>query len=794
MKSMSVYQQVGDLLTSDPSAAYNIDLEQLETVLSIDGLLPPDIYTKVLGIVTQRRNAPTRKKITVKPVRPKLNVKAVKPVKPIAAKQVKVVKPIKPIKHIKVVKPVKPAQSSRKGSPLQMVETLNGNHSLSASMTTEQLKTILEWSDQYYYDPPENQEAELLDDRVYDYIKRLYNERLHKTKNVKVTMKSLSKTGVGYDTKKPRRERDVRLPFYLGSLDNLFKGEGHVDKWKQKIQGPYHLSAKMDGTSGLYHDGGLFTRGNAVQGRDISHIVPHMNLPDVNYTVRGEIVMKKSIFDSKYKGKKSKYGGVRKVNRCSVSGSLIGINHIDYGFIADLDFIAYEIMLDSDKQMTPSEQFEILERDGFMVAHNSVVDDINDDSLAAVYGWILTDYDYLADGVVVRGDRPYKLMAGKNPNYAKAFKDPLPQDTAVTTIIDIEWNPSQHGYLVPTITYEPVFIHGVELKRTAGHNARDVIKRGLGPGAKVEIIYWGMVNPRINKVLEPVEPYLPDISKVPYVWKVNDAGEEVHIKLVDTQFKEEEEEDEDNPIHTVRVKKIYSSMVKIGAKGIGETTVDKIYRDQPHMRTVGAFFNIKMKDVKVLGGGTASSNVVSSIKNALAKLDMPQLMAASKVFGRGLGEKKFRKAFEDHPELFEREYSENEYLQMFLSSEGFAKKTAELAAKGMMVFLSEFVQKHISDDLMVSILDNTNKDDQKIPSASHHVDIKGQNICLTGFRDAEVSDFITRNGGKVQSGCSGSTNMVVRKSDDYANKKTETAETKGIKLISKEEFILNYMS
>jgi hypothetical protein len=304
----------------------------------------------------------------------------------------------------------------------------------------------------------------------------------------------------------------------------------------------------------------------------------------------------------------------------------------------------------------------------------------------------------------------------------------------------------------------------------------------------VEIIYWGMVNPRINKVLVPVEPYFPDQTVMPYEWTVNDQGEQVNIKLVRTSGPDNT--DASDPLHTVIIKQIHDALVDIGAKGIGEMTVKKIYYDKSHMNCVGAFFNIKKEDASVLGGGTASDNVYNAIHNALAKIKLPTLMAASKVFGRGLGVRKFEEVFKVYPDFINDPKTYKEYVTMLEKVPGFGDKTAKLAAEGMNEFW-KFVGDHVSDQLMVTIVDNTFAPIDH-PSGPLNPDINGKNICITGFRDAAMADFITRNGGKVQDNCTGTTHMVVRKNDSYSSKKTETAALKGLPILSRDDFTMRY--
>jgi DNA ligase (NAD+) len=86
-------------------------------------------------------------------------------------------------------------------------------------------------------------------------------------------------------------------------------------------------------------------------------------------------------------------------------------------------------------------------------------------------------------------------------------------------------------------------------------------------------------------------------------------------------------------------------------------------------------------------------------------------------------------------------------------------------------------------------IDSRNKNKDKID-----LYINRKNIVFTGFRDKELEEYIEENNGKLQSGVSGTTNLVVAKDITETSSKIKKATDKGIKVISLEEFlgIINY--
>ena len=75
----------------------------------------------------------------------------------------------------------------------------------------------------------------------------------------------------------------VALPYEMASMDKIKPDTGALAAWKKKFVGPYVLSCKLDGVSGMYStEGGvpkLYTRGNGKVGQDVSHLIPYLRFP-----------------------------------------------------------------------------------------------------------------------------------------------------------------------------------------------------------------------------------------------------------------------------------------------------------------------------------------------------------------------------------------------------------------------------------------------------------------------------------------------------------------------------------
>ena len=114
---------------------------------------------------------------------------------------------------------------------------------------------------------------------------------------------------------------------------------------------PSIITEKLDGVSGMlmYKDGkySLFTRGDGIVGADISYLIKHIpSIPKLknNIVVRGELIMEKKVFESKYKQDTIKKVAKKtyKHSRNMIAG-MVGSKTINEG-VVDIKFVVYEII------------------------------------------------------------------------------------------------------------------------------------------------------------------------------------------------------------------------------------------------------------------------------------------------------------------------------------------------------------------------------------------------------------------------------------------------------------------
>jgi len=584
-----------------------------------------------------------------------------------------------------------------------------------------------------------------------------------------------------------------KLPYWMGSMDKLVHGEGTIISWTSEFSGPYVISAKVDGASALYCGGKLYSRGKGVYGQDISHLLTYLKLPEVTYCVRGELVLTKSVFDEKYKKptlddmSKDKYRNGRNavaglINSIGKNGKNSNYNR---ALARDLQFIVYEIM--PAGSMIPSKQLELLEKDGFNVVYHEKLASIDDDVLSDKLDTYIKDLPYMIDGIVIYNDQPYIRNTSGNPKYAKAYKKDLESLMATTTVIRVSWKCKRSGYIKPVLVIEPVEIDGTTVRRCTAHNAKVIESKDIGPGSVIEIIRSKGVIPKLIDVLEATGAQMPSC---PYVWNKTHTD----ISFVTDEDEDEDEESEGHK-KDIAVDKLKHFIVTIGAKGIGPATLEKIY--DIGFTTVTSLFNITEKDLSFLGA-VMSAKLFKSFNTALSSVTLSVFMAGTGCFGTGIGKRKLAAIFKKYPDLLELPEVENNDIpamtRLIQAVPGFALITSKLVADGMNKFMTLFYD--LSEDIQYNLINNIGDDESSEVSEElkvKHPELAGKNICLTGFRSPEITAFIKTVGAHAQEKFSATTNILIIKDASYSNKKTEDASKRGIKVITKQDFIDSYL-
>ena len=569
----------------------------------------------------------------------------------------------------------------------------------------------------------------------------------------------------------PVEKNKAVLPYSMGSMDKRKPDTNELENWKQKYKGPYVLSCKLDGVSGLYVTEGekpkLYTRGDGKIGQDVSHFIPYLRLPkEKGLAIRGEFIIPKNIFDLKYKGKfanaRNLVSGI--INRISVDEK-----------IKDVHFVAYEFIKPEYK---PYEQMERLTKMDIDVVLFTQEKDVTNEMLSNYLIEWRNTYDYEIDGVIVTDDKIYPRKSG-NPEHSFAFKMVLSDQIAESRVIDVIWSPSKDGYLKPRVRIEPIKLGGVEINYATGFNGAFIEQNKIGIGAVIEIIRSGDVIPHIKSVTQPAEKAkMPDES---YKW--NDTHIDIILENV-----------ENDP--TVREKNITGFFKGIGVDGLKSGNVDRIisagYDSVPKIIKMSVDDFMKVEGFK----GKLANKIHDSIQMKLKEASLITLMASSNIFGRGISEKKIEPIMEMYPNILNKVGSKtsdnelNKKIEMVKKVKGIAEKTAELFVSKIEMFIGFLKECGLEYKLDLDGQGDVEEDKGEF-DVNHP--LYGKTVVFTGFRDDNLEKMIKKLGGKIGSSVSKNTFVVVTKDKYDKTGKVLQAEKVGVTVMEPNEFTSAYM-
>jgi len=622
------------------------------------------------------------------------------------------------------------------------------------ALTEAELAGVLETANLAYY----NTKTVLLSDNEYDIIKE-YMERKYPSNTI------LDEIGAKVIKNK------VELPYKMASMDKIKPDTNALVNWTQKYNGPYLLSCKLDGVSGLYTTEGdepkLYTRGNGSIGQDVSHLLSVLNLPkEKGIVVRGEFILPRVVFNEKYK---DKFANPRNM----VSG-IVNSKTIDLK-THDMHFVTYEVIKPSLK---PSEQMSKLEELKYEVVQNKRVETLTNESLSELLMDWRTNHEYEIDGVIVTDDRIHPRKDG-NPDFAFAFKMVISDQVAEAKVVDVVWTPSKSGYLKPRVRIEPIKLGGVTIEYATGFNGKFIEEHKIGIGAVIQLIRSGDVIPYIKSVTTPAD--VAKMPNVPYHWT------DSHVDIV---------LDNINDDMTVQEKNI-TDFFKTGLEvdGLGAGNVKKIMKSG--YTTIPAILHMSKDDfTKVAGFKEKMVNkLYDGIQVQVEKASLVTIMAASNKFGRGIGTRKIAPIMDKYPNILTTNESIDEKTNMLLLVDGIGKENANTFASNIPVFLDFLDQCNLQYKLGNSTTDNGAPATPIEPD--HAIDqtnpLYGKHIVMTKVRDADIIAQLKVNGGILDDSISKKTFILIVKSLDDVSNKTKKANEDNIPIMTPEMFKCAYM-
>lgn len=639
----------------------------------------------------------------------------------------------------------------------------------------EYLVEKLNEASQAYYD----EAAEIMTNFEYD---EMYDELLALEEETGYTPENSPTINVGVQTTKTSLPKVTHEKKMLSM--NKTKDREELKSWLGEHEGL--LSWKLDGLTVVltYENGRLasaVTRGNGTQGELITdNALACKNVPkhipcNSKAIIRGEAIIKYSDFErinSEIEDADSKYKNPR--NLCSGS-----IRQLDSNITASRSVYIYAFTLvsaeDIDFHGSRKAQMEWMREQGFDVVDYELV---NADNLFATldeFSERVSNFDIPVDGLVLTlEDIEYAATLGstaKYPRDAMAFK--WRDQTAETTLKEIEWSPSRTGLLNPVAIFDSVELEGTTVSRASVHNINIMEELALGIGDKITVYKANMIIPQISSNLTK-----SGSIDIPTVCPVCGGATEVR------------DEDGTKTLHCINPNCIakdvksfehFVSRDALNIEGLSEATLLK-FIGAGFIRKLPDIFNIdrhKNDIVLMEGFGEKSySNLISSIEKA--KHTTPSRL----LFGLGIPGIGVSTA-----NLISRECRNNWDKIMNLSE----NELLEIDQIGAVIAhdYNEFFSNSFNHEIVMEILEHLDLD-ESFQLTGNKLD--GKIFVITGSLEhyasrKDLKTEIEAEGGKVSGSVSTKTSYLITNDTESGSSKNKAARELGIPIITEAEII-----
>lgn len=315
----------------------------------------------------------------------------------------------------------------------------------------------------------------------------------------------------------------IKHPFIMGSLAKVQihkDKEGNIDWKKYKSQVANYIdmehswnviiTPKFDGCSFECEIENnvikqISSRGDGTWGKDLTQhlaiFIPDEYVKlDGHFTLRGEVLIKKSVFEKKYAEQFTN-------PRSFVSGVLNrDYDRFDNEFqemVMDLSIVIYDYRVDYYGTWTDHDWTELPYTNDLPQFSMNDVSIYDPDALKIVYNQF-AEYrktcEYALDGIVIKPIAKWRInnLTEHRPKDCVAIKFiPMLEETEV---VNITWNLGKTHEFTPIIWVKPVEMDGRMVQKCSGHNLGYLRQKSITVGAKIIMSLAGDIIPFMYKV------------------------------------------------------------------------------------------------------------------------------------------------------------------------------------------------------------------------------------------------------------------------------------------------------
>lgn len=551
--------------------------------------------------------------------------------------------------------------------------------------------------------------------------------------------------------------KTVALPEPMLSTEKTYTRSG-IEKWLARLEKAakelnvdfstliIRATPKLDGYA-AYDDGKvLYTRGDGRKGTDISRVFERGLIVGGNGQRgqgAGEIVVSQTYFNT--------YLADYFENSRNFQASIIKEK--------DLEQHALEAIQNHAAVFYPFSQLPAWQ--------GTAVEMLADFDHVVLSVYSLVDYD--VDGVVFElvGNEQIKKHLGATRHHHRwqiAYKNNV--ETAEVTVLSVIPQTSRSGRVNPVAELTPTKLSGAMISRATAHHYGMVKKLGIGEGTLIELTRSGLVIPKIERVIIPKQPQIPEhcpscggelVWDSDYLYCLNTTKCPAQIENSIEHF--------------------FRTLANVD--GFGQKTVEKLHAFG--VNSIYAVYQLSMEQLQAMGfGDKTSQNLLDQLHRSRTEaIEDWRFLGAFGIYRMGLGN--CERLLQHHHllDIF------NLTVEDVMNIEGFADKTSAAVVECLAKIKADFMQIH---QLGFNLIPTPLIAEQQQAISP----ISGKTIVFTGTMVHGKRDDMTKEakrlGAKVASSVTGKTDFLVTGSDVGAAKIAAATE-KGVRVISEEEYL-----
>lgn len=336
--------------------------------------------------------------------------------------------------------------------------------------------------------------------------------------------------------------------------------------------------------------------------------------------VRGECLVKKSVFENKYKGSfvnpRSFVAGIlgqdwynsteQKDMRKDLCVVCYDYRFVFYdGTVKELDYLNSDIELPGEKASI-SKSKTSFDRETLIMFYE-FFDNVRDNVI-----------DYALDGFVLKPSPKFRLQELDRERQRDCVAIKFIPEIVTTVIEDVEWNVGKTGEYFPTAICKEVILGDKKVTRASLHNYSNMKTNNIGIGAEVRISLAGDIIPfiyEVVKIADVLNMNLPEDSYEQISVLDNSGRTSVHL------MKETSELD--------RAKiSLMSSVNALKIKGIGKKVAERLFDEvSQECNIINYMTETNLQKIKMTFGESKSTeNLVNSLIDRRKTLSLYEII------------------------------------------------------------------------------------------------------------------------------------------------------------------------